>query len=243
MYRFSLFGTLLLLVLTLNACNLNPDQPPVEPLSTDQPSKEGQYLPLSTKDNGEQNTEEPLVNLEEAAPEPGYAVPQERPSEQADLLKSTEQYAQQIAQTEPLPFEGFKERWNAVSKQQGTDLIISHLDKSTNEKEDVYQASLTNHLTLRVFVAGQHIQKIQMSNEGKTTSERYTMLMGWSQVFFLFHPNAEPHHVDNLFTELGVGPNANLSQVEKKTVLYQGVQYTVSPTEIGYELEVAYPLS
>ncbi|MEH7383514.1 hypothetical protein V7138_23855 [Bacillus sp. JJ1533] len=138
------------------------------------------------------------------------------------------------AQTTPLPFEDFKERWNALTDAQMSNLYIKELEKVTTEDNHYYKANLTNQIQLYVYVNENHVVKLEVLSEGKSQAVISAMLASWSQVINIFHSELEMQDVDYLFGQIGVGPNLDLSNVHSKSIEHLGKKYEIEVTENGY---------
>ncbi|MCP8616218.1 hypothetical protein [Salirhabdus salicampi] len=140
-----------------------------------------------------------------------------------------------------LPFSDFKERWNAVTEEQFSNLYIKELQQEGSDTEEqVYTSQLMSNLSLRVYVLQDYIQRIELTSTAKTNNVNQSMLMGWSQIINIMHPNIEIYDVDALFHDIGVGPNADLSKVTAKEFQYYHILYKIQPTNNGYQFSVSY---
>jgi hypothetical protein len=140
-----------------------------------------------------------------------------------------------------LPFQDFKDRWNAVTDEQMSNLYIRNFDEvASNEGIITYSSNLTNKLELRVFVAQNYIQQLEMINREKSDLSIESMLTGWSQMINILHPDIEIYDVDTLFNKIGVGPNGDLSELKPISISYSDLHYEVVPTENGYSFRASY---
>lgn len=142
--------------------------------------------------------------------------------------------------TTPLPFQDFKERWNAITEERLSNLYIKTLNATSGEKGTFYSAQITNKLELRIFVTEDFIHQIELISQVKTGSEVYTMLEGWNQIIDILHPNIEMNDVDSFFHDIGVGPNADLTNVKEREITFLGINYTIIPTNEGYIFRTSY---
>ncbi|WP_090867328.1 hypothetical protein [Oceanobacillus limi] len=141
----------------------------------------------------------------------------------------------------PLPIDNFKERWNAVSDEQFSELYIESLQEIETENGVTYESKLTNQLALRIHANNQgYVEQLEMVQEGTLGSNVYQMLTGWSQIINIIHPNLEINDVDSLFHDIGVGPNGDLSNVSETSFDYHHIHYHISPTENGYTFRARY---
>lgn len=131
-----------------------------------------------------------------------------------------------------LPFGNFKEKWNAITDAQLSDLYITKLDVVIVGEE--YHANLTKQLELIIHVDGNQVRGLTLKAHVENKGERMKMLTGWSQVVMILHPEYEIYDVDALFSELGVGPNADLSQVQEGVYPYHDLQYEITRSENDY---------
>jgi hypothetical protein len=142
----------------------------------------------------------------------------------------------------PLEFSEFKERWNAISSDySGENFLSSEMVKK--EGQASHSAMLNEHLELRVFVSNDDlVERIQIiSRENETKKETFTTLSSWWQVLLITNPTADSYEVDLLFSEMGIGPNANTKDITQSTFSYGGIVYKITPTEQGYIFEANYP--
>jgi PBP1b-binding outer membrane lipoprotein LpoB len=139
-----------------------------------------------------------------------------------------------------LPFHDFKERWNAVSEEQMSNLYIKNIEESSNTNETIYHTRLSNHLELRIFVHENYVHQLELTSDEKTTEVIYQMLAGWNQVINMLHPTVEMYDVDALFRKIGVGPNADLSNLKATSFDYFHLHYEVLPTDNGYTFRASY---
>lgn len=158
-------------------------------------------------------------------------VPNETEQEQITTPSSQEQEDTTIS-TE-LPFQNFKERWNAITEEQFSELYIEKLAK-VSDKEGTYEARLTNKINLNVYVNDKYIQKLEIISFIDNKNDVFQMLSGWQQVINILHPTIEIHDVDTFFSQIGIGPDADLSNVEAVSFTYYELYYEVSPIENGY---------
>ncbi|WP_077213499.1 hypothetical protein [Bacillus dakarensis] len=233
-------------IFLLTACQQDNDQ-----------SLEGQSknhnspLPLSTTDKHDETLQDsdPLKKQEQEEihiPDynpPGFGVPQEEPAKQSDTEKQLTSDPDQTVESAKfhLPFQDFQDRWNAVSREQGSDLQIAAFDLISSDEDSYYQCLFDHHLVLRVFTSNQYVRSIQMLNKSSSSSDLIDMLTGWSHIVMMFNPDIQFYQVDGLFHDLGVGPNLDLSEVKEKTILFSGIQYTVKPINSGFLFQAAYP--
>ncbi len=172
------------------------------------------YLQLSTQEqNVQQSNNESIVNQQEIG---------------------------QVVGGSQLPFEDFKERWNAVAEEQMSPLIIKSLEKISNDTELLYRAPLSQQLELIILVSNGTVKQLAINSFGKSQNDIYSMLTGWTQMVNILHPNIHLHDVDALFNTIGVGPNGDLTNVKTKSFTYLDVNYDILPTEKGYTFKASY---
>jgi hypothetical protein len=203
--------------------------------SIENQESKGQQEPMEKNPH----TEVQSKNNEESQ-ELGYGIPHEKPIQQPNsqqLAKQESKLTQKIGQ---LPFKDFKERWNAISYEQGSNLIISSFEKMTANEGTYYHALFQKRLELRVFVVNDSVKSIQIIGHGRKTSDVLTMLTGWSQIYYILDPDYDPYHVDILFSDLGVGPNADLDHIEEHSIIHHGIQYNIETTDTGYNFQASY---
>jgi len=110
-----------------------------------------------------------------------------------------------------------------------------------SEDGPYYQCLFDRHLELLVFTENQTVQRIQMINKSSSNTDLLDMLTGWSHIVMMFNPDIQYHQIDQLFLDLGVGPNLDLNDVKEKKVVFSDVEYTVKPIKSGFLFQAAYP--
>jgi negative regulator of genetic competence, sporulation and motility len=232
---------IVILIFMLSGCSIeNPKQNDIIPFTEDEPKV---VVPEENQgDTTEEELQEDFIPSEEnTEPNPDTAIePEITPQEQDSLQQPTpeDEVNPEQEPIEPpvvstnLPFLDFKERWNAISDEQFSNLYIKTLSKA--DGEDYYRAMLTSDLELRVVVQAEYIQRLEMISSKKTETANQQMLTGWNQIINILQPNIETYDVDSLFHQIGVGPNADLSNVTYMRFTYSSIQYEVKPTSTGY---------
>jgi hypothetical protein len=154
---------------------------------------------------------------------------------------STQQHIMEQANTlTPLPFHDFKERWNAVAEEQQSNLRIQKLEKVSNENGTYYTSAIPGNMELRVYPTDDAIKQLELISHGKSRTDIINMLQGWTQMATILYPNVPMPDVDGLFNLIGVGPNADLSTIKKKSFVFSGINYEVIPTDDGFVFRAAY---
>lgn len=188
------------------------------------------YLKLSTNEQEtvpETQTQE--QNLQEEEIKEGQS---NRPH---SITQPKTDQTENITEPKQLPFQDFKERWNAISDDQMSDLYIQQFDAFNEQQETIYKSPLNNDHSISVYVQNGDIRKMIMSTENATsTSIVYSMLSGWSQMIHMLHPDIEIYDVDDFFNQIGVGPNADLKNVKNSTITYENIKYIITKTDTGY---------
>jgi hypothetical protein len=226
-----------LFITLLTACNQNTKQP-----LEGQPISDNPLLPLSTTNDTADPTEETKDKLDQTEEKtvitpieqdvtvtPGYGIPQEEPANQKENQAET--------QLPKIPFAEFEDRWNAVADEQASNLYISSFEKLD---ENIFRTSIQDSLELRVFVVEDMVEGIMIRTRFDSSREILDMLTGWSQMVYVLESEVDPHQIDELFHELGVGPNLDINGLKRKSVNRNGIIYTVNPNEAGFELEAKY---
>lgn len=261
MPRFISIVLLLSIFLTISACTNNHKQP-----LEGQPISENPLLPLSTTNRNADPTEErsdtyileedqtisdeglgpnevpenekqileeaeqETIESEEIVPSPNFGIPQEAPEEQ-EKIKEVQSNHYQLLISE------FQERWNAIALEQGTNFNISSLNKKVNGN---LKATIKDNIELLIIPNGDRIQRVVIITDGKGRALSLNMLSAWSHLIYMFEQEINPHQVDEIFREFGVGPDVNLEQVHAQTVALGNIRYTVKPLENGYYFEATY---
>lgn len=224
MFRYFFLGILFIL---LSACTQNN-----QPLDGQSLSR-NPLLPLTTSDENTVPMEESgeiVIIDEEKGVSPGFAVPFEDPGKQANIDTPV------VLEDFQLPFDDFKERWNAISAEQASNLEISGFERE-NER---YICQLRNGLELHIIQAENKVQKVVLIGKTVTSQDKLAMLAGWSQIVYMFEPEVNTHQIDDLFKEIGVGPNLDLKQIQEKEIERGDVHYLIKPESIGYRFEALY---
>ena len=139
-----------------------------------------------------------------------------------------------------LPFIDFKERWNAITDEQMSNLYINNLEETTTNDGTYYFSRLHDQMELRVFADQNHVNALHLINVGKSGPASLTLLTGWNQIVTILHPNIEINDVDELFNKIGVGPNGDLSNIKPSSFTYDNIYYNVLPTDSGYHFKASY---
>ena len=242
-----------ILFFALSACSTQnePDQ-----------SNKNSYIKLSTEGQFKEKTvidqEQPITNSEDA--------PIEEEQKTIPIVPDTEQQTEQnqeISQalpnrpylnTEPepeennnpavqkkLPFQDFKERWNAISDDQASKLYIRQFDVISEQNETIYSTPLNVDHQLRITVKNGNINQLEMLTPNTPSSSTvFSMLGGWSQIMNILHPEIQLYHIDDFFNQIGVGPNADIKNVKNTTITYDRITYTITLTNPGYRFTAAF---
>jgi hypothetical protein len=192
-------------------------------------------LNACTSDTKNQNGEENPPYLHLSTPEQDQQIDTKTEGNHEDQQGTLEE-----STNAPLPFQDFKERWNAITEERLSNLYIKTLNASSDENGTFYTAQITNKLELRVYVSNDRIHQLEMISKVKTGSEVYTMLESWNQIIQILHPNIEMNDVDSFFHDIGVGPNADLTNVKGRKMTFSGINYTITPTNEGYIFRTSY---
>ncbi|MGO4886784.1 hypothetical protein ACJ2A9_03420 [Anaerobacillus sp. MEB173] len=140
-----------------------------------------------------------------------------------------------------LLFDDFQRKWNALSDEYTYDLYLHSFDQKNDQDTSYYYSKLKEFIHLKVFTQGNNVKKIQVVSTGKTIDERYSMLTSWWQVLLITNPLNGTHDVDVLFADLGVGPNADVTNVKDQSFHFGGIEYTVQRLDQGFLFEAVYP--
>lgn len=146
--------------------------------------------------------------------------------------KSIEQEEQPNAPM--LPFQDFRERWNAITDEQMSNLYIRNLEEHSNNDETIYRAQLNDYIEMRIHIYEKSIIKLEMISKEKSQAAIFTMLSGWSQIVTIIHQNREIPDVDAFFNKIGVGPNGNLTNINTGAFTYFDIVYEVIQTDQGF---------
>ncbi len=149
-------------------------------------------------------------------------------------------YQHEEPKAKPLPFSEFQERWNAISDEYTLENYIVSLQKVENEP--YYLALLDHgHLQLKLFKDREHINRIQVVENGFTSSDHLLMISAWWQMVLITNSVDSLSDIDILLAGVGVGPNADVTAVQNTTFTYGGVHYSVSKEGGHYLFEATYP--
>jgi hypothetical protein len=244
------FGILFLL---LAGCITSPDK---------QINKSNQYLHLSTEEQETNDSVDSTLPDSNSVQHQGEEI-QQQPTEQPLQGESPGQDSQQVIPVEPhtqeelreneiradevkvetiikLPFQDFKERWNAVTEEQMSNLYIHNLEKVTKNNTTYYRSELTRELELLVFEENGYVQSLELVSKSRTKPIILSMLTGWNQIINILHPGIEIYDVDILFNMLGVGPNGDLTGIKDTIISHYDLSYEVTPIEGGYFFKASY---
>jgi uncharacterized protein YxeA len=258
LFRFFITFKIILFLVVISSCsqnenkhNLQNENPYIQ-LSTDQQKQEQKDETQSSETlDGEKNHLFSEAQSNQQQIEKQTSVDQKRDSleltlegfaseqEQSNLymMNSEDQKTNYIT---GLKFNDFKERWNSISKDEMSDLLIRELDIYSENNVTMYQALLNQKIKLRVSVKNDFVQEIELIAIPESIDEKYKMLTGWNHIINIIHPNTEIYDVDYFFNKLGVGPNADLTNLKNQTLDYYGIQYTINYRESGYHFLVSY---
>lgn len=239
----------LIFLTTISGCSTlkqNEDSQPKSPFIDLSTEKQGDQTPYRNMDERPNTTEQAPQKHDndkmDKIPNEHHSlqqtIPDQLPTEELvpDELE-TEQHTDTQKTTNKatnLPFQHFKERWNALSDEQSSNLYIKKLEKASNEEGSYLKAHLSNQLELHVFVEGKFIKRLDIISDIETKDDVLAMLSSWEQVVKILHPNVEIHDVDHFFEQIGVGPDADLTNVKAVSFPYYQLRYTIEPTDIGY---------
>ncbi|UII55640.1 hypothetical protein LS684_18750 [Cytobacillus spongiae] len=140
---------------------------------------------------------------------------------------------------EKIPYAEFKDRWNALADEMDRNLHINELIYVDDPIDPYFQCLLQDQMEVRAMSDGEGIVKIQFIS--KSSKDHYKMLTGWIVVYQLLKGEDSQKDGDALLATLGVGPNENLENINESTLLYEGINYRVSPYANGYLFEASYP--
>ena len=240
------FRTLAIIILPffLYACSHNQ--------TIQQPNPNNKYQQLSTqsKDQAEEKTSE-NPSIKEPSNVGEYSdieqnnhvhkVPQNQEKQEHQGINSKQ--GEMIAPTEgsiKLPFQNFKERWNSVTDEQMSNLYIKKLEEVETNGETIYRTQLNSQILLSITTFNNYVQSLEMNCQGKSRDNIYNMLTSWSQMITIVHPDMEILDVDNIFNRIGVGPNADLTNMKSTSFTYLDLQYDLSVTDKDFTFKVSY---
>ncbi|WP_025028462.1 hypothetical protein [Caldalkalibacillus mannanilyticus] len=164
-----------------------------------------------------------------------------QPYEENRSIEHPNQHQTMVENAPILLFEEFMQKWNAISAEHTGDFFIHSFEQIHSETDQVYRTSLGKHLELQVTVANSHVIKAQLIGSPPSTKERFTMITSWWQLFLMTNSTIAVHDIDLLFAELGIGPNADLSELTSRTFDYNGITYSIHEENNRYLFEAAYP--
>lgn len=155
------------------------------------------------------------------------------------VQEELEQESKSIEQEEKpnapmLPFQDFRERWNAITDEQMSNLYIRNLEEQSNNDETFYRAQLNDYIEMRIHVYEKSIIKLEMISKEKSQAVIFTMLSGWSQIVTIVHQNREIPDVDAFFNKIGVGPNGNLTNINTGAFTYFDIVFEIIRTDQGF---------
>lgn len=253
LYRIVIF---LIVICITNGCsatknNENAQSSPLIKLSTQEQETDDNIQQESINDElqPETNLEQAPIT-EETAPENNLQAQHDQDSlqqtipESSMIIEGTEKSEEQSITTQvtstQLPFQDFKERWNAITDEQMSNVYIRNLEEVNTNEGNYYLSNLNNSLQLRIIVEQDFVQQLELINNDKSKSGIGIMLTTWSQMINILHSNIEIYDVDTLFNKIGVGPNGDLSALKPISFTNYGLHYDVVPTEKGYTFRAGY---
>ncbi|MBD8067462.1 hypothetical protein [Bacillus sp. PS06] len=241
----------LLLVLSLTACNRNITPNTDKYGTTYEDSTESNELihpQIELEDTEQEPEEQPKETAKEQEKEPEESTEPnlEVDEEQLEVPPNTEeqnQLATDQDEVEPnselpsfFPADELKRRWNAISEEYTLVNYIKSLEFIQNTEEAYYRAILDKGIEFRSYITDDKlINRFVLIGKKGNAEENSTLITSWWQLILLTNP--EVTDIDLSFSNLGVGPNANLNQVKEQTFTIGEINYTVIPTDIGYNFE------
>ena len=244
---------LIFIILAVTGCMNSPDNDQPQTFDRSSHSEPRQLAqnenvdPILESDSDENSNEELLDNTdtEEEPTDFDEIVHFDDPLENEEInrIVETEEdagYEEHIAS--PLMINEFQDRWNAISDEWTlVNFITSIQTVVSNSDEPYYLASLDHdHLQIRLYTKGDHIKQIEVVETGTKKLDHLLMLTAWWQVMLMTNPVAQSSDIDTLFAEIGVGPDTNLSAVNKTTFTFGGLDYVIIP-EKHFLFQVTYP--
>ncbi|WP_071394559.1 hypothetical protein [Bacillus tuaregi] len=247
MYKYFTFtAKLTVLILFLCACTTQKES---------SQNKTNPYIKLSTEeqitipDNYTKEQEQPMTesDSEQTEEKEQDPIPQVEKTLQAEEITDS-LHSRPHTQIEPnkadhdmekeleqLPFQDFKEKWNAISDDQLSELYIKQLNEKVEKDKTIYSATLNKDHQLNIQVQEGNIHQIAfVTSNPSSSSAVYSMLSGWGQIILLLHPEVQMFDVDDFFYQIGVRPNADLQNVKNTTMTYENIKYTITRTDRGF---------
>jgi hypothetical protein len=157
----------------------------------------------------------------------------EKQSDQ-QMNQRLEQYEQrerlrilESSQPQPISVDEFQKLWNSIDMDMNRGLPLGKVEIQKDEQGvSFFEKQFTPYLKMKVTLdSSGAVDTVTIGGSPKTKLERFMMLSSWSQMISTTSKETEPAVVTNLFHDLGVDANADLSQINNKTVEFHGGRY------------------
>ncbi len=180
-----------------------------------------------TDENQQEKTIEEFPEEEMPEEETPKETSEVKPEDVDDKNSGIEEMEE--VETLAFPFEEFIERWNALSDEHYSGLYISSFDaKKGEDNRTIYRHPFKNGFVLSVMIGGEkRIEEVRLEGSVKTEDQRFALLTAWSQLVLMTNPAFELYDVNQVFHEIGIGPNATIPN-KNKTTNYQGIEFSLT---------------
>lgn len=161
----------------------------------------------------------------------GCQSPDQQAQEDPPAIQKNADRARLLQQKQPfhVPLQEFAERWNAVSADMGSELVIHDPAAFRWRAGGRYTYAFRPGLRLRLTPGHDNtVSRVEVISSARTIAERYQMLSAWGQVYTMNHPETPPFEADALFHKLGVRPDADLTRLTSSPVEVEGVRYEIA---------------
>lgn len=235
--------------------SLEPNQQPIEPEKSPPPVEQNE----TPQSEAEKKTAEPIEQEKTPDQNEGEDIPEKSESEASpnaeEDLKEEEQIAEGNDPTQKeevkeevvdqnvstfLPFDEFRSRWNAISEMYTGENYVRSIEHIQNETDSFYRSVLNNKTELQVYVNDKNfVKSIKLIGKSGSNKDNFSLITSWWQLLLLSNP--EMTDFDGTFSHIGVGPNANLTNVKEQTFSFGGITYRIIPESQNYTFEAVFP--
>lgn len=145
-------------------------------------------------------------------------------------------------QIPPIPFDEFMGRWNAISDEYTLVNHIVSLEEIQDTTNSYYEALFeSDALKMKIYTENEFIQTVQIIGQTEKALDHIALISAWWQLILITNSPSIIDEIDILLADLGVGPNADLTEVKDMTFNYSGVNYTISKQQDQFIFEATYP--
>lgn len=141
-----------------------------------------------------------------------------------------------------IPFQEFKDRWNAISDEMTYENYIHHYEMKNENNESFAIATIDYDSTIKISHKNQFVSMIQITTQKSSDeNKKYSMLSSWMQLLLLTNPQIQMSDIDEIFSNLQIGANASIESLTTQSFTFGQVQYNVKVLDYAYVFEAVMP--